>query len=132
MCVVCRVTWVIMVPTVLPFFLDACEADSSACGTLTHLCCSGEAYPKYALAFVHCIVRGPFLLTKLWLLIATLSQSMLWLIKVGAEVTNASSLAMDSFCVVASCVQAYIYPHASCVANLRSFAQIAAHASWNQ
>ncbi|KAL3134283.1 hypothetical protein ABBQ38_006546 [Trebouxia sp. C0009 RCD-2024] len=26
-----RVTWVILVPTVLPFFLDACEADSSAC-----------------------------------------------------------------------------------------------------
>ncbi|KAL3130149.1 hypothetical protein ABBQ38_008458 [Trebouxia sp. C0009 RCD-2024] len=41
-----RVTWVIMVPTVLPFFLDACEVDSSACSTLTHLCCSGEAYPK--------------------------------------------------------------------------------------
>ena len=37
----------IMVPTVLPFFLDACAADSSACKALTHLCCSGEAYPKY-------------------------------------------------------------------------------------
>jgi len=44
----CRVTWVIMVPTVLPFFLDACEADSLACGALTHLCCSGEAYPRCA------------------------------------------------------------------------------------
>lgn len=41
-----KVTWMIMVPTVLPFFLDACAADSSACKALTHLCCSGEAYPK--------------------------------------------------------------------------------------
>ncbi|KAL3130186.1 hypothetical protein ABBQ38_008489 [Trebouxia sp. C0009 RCD-2024] len=41
-----KVTWIIMVPTVLPFFLDACESDSSTCGALTHLCCSGEAYPK--------------------------------------------------------------------------------------
>ena len=49
-----------MVPTVLPFFLDACEADSSACAALTHLCCSGEAYPKYARAFPYCIVPGPF------------------------------------------------------------------------
>ena len=49
-CMACRLTWVIMVPTVLPFFLDACEADSSACGALTHLCCSGEAYPKYGFA----------------------------------------------------------------------------------
>ncbi len=39
----------IMVPTVLPFFLDACAADSSACKALTHLCCSGEAYPKYVI-----------------------------------------------------------------------------------
>lgn len=39
----------IMVPTVLPYFLDACAADSSACKALTHLCCSGEAYPKYVI-----------------------------------------------------------------------------------
>lgn len=51
----CRVTWVIMVPTVLPFFLDACEADSSACGALTHLCCSGEAYPTCASPPAHVV-----------------------------------------------------------------------------
>ena len=95
-----------MVPTVLPFFLDACEAASSACGTLTHLCCSGEAYPKYGLALVYCIMHAPFLSTNLWQLIAMLPEIMLWLIDGGAEVANALSLS-EHTCVLGSCVQAY-------------------------
>lgn len=58
-----------MVPTVLPFFLDACESDSSTCGALTHLCCSGEAYPKYASAvlttYLHCTLASEHALFSL-------------------------------------------------------------------
>lgn len=42
----CRVTFAIMVPTALPFFLDACAAKSNSCAGLQQLCLIGEAFGR--------------------------------------------------------------------------------------
>lgn len=41
-----RVTFAIMVPTALPFFLDACEQQSASCHGLKQLCLIGEAFGR--------------------------------------------------------------------------------------